>query len=103
MEDLKTLMLLRKEKSYGIQHDYFDNNHYIGWTQEGDKEHTKSGIAVVISNSVDGVKRMYVGTQNEGERYIDALNNCEEEVTIDSDGCGNFGVKSRSVSVWIKK
>lgn len=103
MENLKTLMLLRKEKSYGIQHDYFDNNHYIGWTQEGDEEHIKSGIAVVISNAGDGFKRMYVGTQNEGETYIDALNNCEEEVTIDSDGCGNFGVKSRSVSVWIKK
>ena len=35
--------------------------------------------------------------------FVNALNNCEEEVTIDSDGCGNFGVKSRSVSVWIKK
>lgn len=44
-----------------------------------------------------------VGTQNEGNRYIDAIGNCEEEVIIDSDGCGNFRVNPRSVSVWIKK
>lgn len=102
-ENLKTLMLIRKDRSYGTQHDYFDNANYIGWTQEGDLEHIKSGIAVVISNAGDRFKRMYVGTQNEGEKYIDVIGDCQEEVIIDSDGCGNFGVKSRSVSVWIKK
>ena len=62
-----------------------------------------SGIAVVISTAGENQKRMYVGTQNEGNRYIDAIGNCEEEVIIDSDGCGNFRVNPRSVSVWIKK
>ena len=103
VNDLKTLMLIRKEKSYGLQHDYFDHNNYIGWTQEGDDEHINSSLAVVISNAGDGYKRMYIGPQNIGETYIDGLGNCEEEVTIDEEGCGNFGVKSRSVSVWIKK
>lgn len=102
-KNLQTLMIIRKDKSYGLQHEYFDNNNYIGWTQEGDDEHINSGIAVVISNAGDGYKRMYVGNQNIGETYIDGLGNCEEEVTIEEDGCGNFGVKSRSVSVWIKK
>ena len=100
---IKTLMALRKLKAYGRQHDYFDHNNFIGWTQEGDDEHISSGLAVVISNAGDGYKRMYVGNQNVGETYIDCLGNCEEEVTIDEEGCGNFGVKSRSVSVWIKK
>ena len=103
VNDLKTLMLIRKDRSYGLQHDYFDHNNYIGWTQEGDDEHINSSLAVVISNAGDGFKRMYVGNQNVGETYIDAIGNCQEEVTIDEDGCGNFGVKSRSVSVWIKK
>ena len=103
VQNLETLMFVRKERLYGVQHDYFDHNNYIGWTQEGDNEHFKSGIAVVISNAGDGFKRMFVGTQNEGEIYVDCLGNCDEEVTIDADGCGNFGVKSRSVSVWIKK
>lgn len=103
MENLKTLMLIRKERSYGIQHDYFDNNHYIGWTQEGDIEHIKSGLAVVISTSEEGYKRMYVGVQNEGEIFIDSMSNFQEEVVIDSEGFGNFNVKAKSVSVWVKK
>ncbi len=103
MNDLKTLIQIRKEKSYGMQHDYLDNNNYIGWTQEGDEEHIKSGIAVVISTAGDGYKRMYVGNQNVGEIYIDALGNCQEEITIEEDGCANFNVKEKSLSIWVKK
>ena len=103
INDLKTLIQIRKEKSYGMQHDYFDNNNYIGWTQEGDDEHIKSGIAVVISTAGDGYKRMYVGNQNVGEVYIDALDNCQEEIIIEEDGCANFNVKGKSVSIWVKK
>ena len=103
MNDLKALIQIRKEKSYGMQHDYLDNNNYIGWTQEGDEEHIKSGIAVVISTAGDGYKRMHVGNQNAGEIYIDALDNCQEEITIEEDGCANFNVKEKSVSIWVKK
>ena len=103
INDLKTLIQIRKEKSYGMQHDYFDNNNYIGWTQEGDEEHIKSGIAVAISTAGDGYKRMYVGNQNVGEIYIDALDNCQEEIIIEEDGCANFNVKGKSVSIWVKK
>ena len=63
----------------------------------------KSGIAVVISTAGDGYKRMYVGNQNVGEIYIDALGNCQEEITIEEDGCANFNVKEKSVSIWVKK
>ena len=103
MNDLKALIQIRKEKSYGMQHDYLDNNNYIGWTQEGDEEHIKSGIAVVISTAGDGYKRMYVENQNVGKIYIDALGNCQEEITIEEDGCANFNVKEKSVSIWVKK
>lgn len=102
LEELKTLIRLRKEKSYGAQHDYFDHPHYIGWTREGDEEHIKSGLAVVISNAGDGVKRMYIGTQFAGEKFIDALGNCEEEVIIDEEGYGVFKVKEKSASVWVE-
>lgn len=102
-ESLKTLMLIRKDRAYGLQHNYFDHNNFIGWTQEGDEEHINSGIAVVISNANEGNKRMYVGSQNIGKVYIDCLGNCNEEIIIDEDGCGNFSVKAKSVSVWIKK
>ena len=94
---------MRKEKAYGSQTDYLDNQNYIGWTREGDEEHSDSGLAVVISNSGDGEKRMYIGKKFTGSRFIDALGNCEDEVIIDEDGFGTFKVKGKSVSVWIKK
>lgn len=102
LEELKNLIKLRKEKAYGEQHDYFDHPNYIGWTREGDDEHIKSGLAVVISNAGDGEKRMYIGTQFAGEKFIDCLERCEEEVIIDNEGYGNFKVKGKGASVWIK-
>ena len=102
-DELKTLLMLRKEKAYGNQNEYFDHPNYIGWTREGDTEHEKSGLAVVISNTGDGEKRMYIGEKFEGCTFIDALGNVEDEVVIDEEGCGNFKVKGRSISVWIKK
>ena len=102
LEELKTIIKLRKEKSYGEQHDYFDHPNYIGWTQEGDEEHIKSGLAVVISNAGDGEKRMYIGTKYAGEKFIDSLGNCDQEVIIDEEGFGNFFVKGKSTSIWVK-
>ncbi len=103
IKDLELLMIIRKEKAYGNQTDYFDNPNFIGWTREGDEEHIKSGLAVVISNAGDGEKRMYVGTKFAGIQFIDALNNCQDEVTIDDEGFGAFGVKGKSASVWVQK
>ena len=102
-KNIETLLKLRKEKAYGIQTDYFDNPNYIGWTREGDREHIKSGLAVVISNSGDGEKRMHIGEKLAGKQFIDALGNIEEEITIENDGYGTFKVKGKSVSVWILK
>lgn len=102
IKELETIIKIRKEKSYGEQHDYLDNQHFIGWTQEGDEEHLKSGLAVVISNSEDGEKRMYIGKHLSGEKFIDSLGNCDEEVIIDEEGFGNFKVKAKSTSIWVR-
>ena len=102
MKDLKTLIELRKEKAYGEEHDYFDNKNFIGWTREGDEEHLQSGLAVVISNAGDGEKRMYMGKDLIGEKFVDALANCEEIVEIDQEGCGTFKVKGKSTSIWVR-
>ena len=103
MDKLENLMILRKDKAYGLEHDYFDHDSVIGFTREGDDEHIKSGLAVIASNKIDGEKRMYIGEKFAGETFIDALGNFEEEVTIDEDGCGVFKVKNRTVSVWVEK
>ena len=101
VDGLKTIIDLRKEKAYGKQNDYFDNPNCIGWTREGDREHIKSGLAVLISNKFDAEKRMYIGTDFVGEKFIDAIGNCQEEVVIDNEGYGIFKVKAKSASVWI--
>ena len=103
IEELKTIIQLRKEKAYGEQYDYFDNQNYIGWTREGDGEHIKSGLAVTISNSFDGEKRMYVGSKFAGKRFIDVFGNFEEKVIIDEEGYGVFKVKGKSVSIWVEE
>lgn len=102
IEELKIILEIRKEKAYGIQHDYFDHPDYIGWTREGDEEHLQSGIAVVISNSFDGEKRMYIGKKLVGEKFIEALGNCDDVVEIDQEGCGIFKVKGKSTSIWVR-
>ncbi len=102
-EKLDILLKLRKEKAYGNQTDYLDNPNFIGWTREGDEEHSDSGLAAVISNVGDGEKRMYIGKRFKGKEFMDVLENCEELVIIDEEGFGNFKVKGKSVSVWVKK
>ena len=102
MQELKTLIELRKEKSYGEEHDYFDNKNIIGWTREGDEEHLQSGLAVVISNAGAGEKKMYIGTKFAGEKFIDSLANCNDEIIIDNEGYGVFKVKEKSTSVWVE-
>ena len=92
----------RKKALLKTQYDYFDHPNYIGWTREGDDEHIKSGLAVVISNSYDGEKRMYIGKEFAGEKFIDSLENCDDEVTIDQDGFGIFKVKGKSASIWVE-
>lgn len=102
IEGLKEMITIRKEKAYGKQNDYFDNPSCIGWTREGDEEYIKSGVAVLISNKYDSEKRMYIGKNLVGEEFIDAIGNCEEKVIIDEEGFGNFKVKAKSVSVWVR-
>lgn len=101
LEELKILMQLRKEKAYGPCHDYFDHPNVVGWTKEGDEEHLKSGLAVLISTKEEAIKKMYIGNHFAGKTFMDALGNIEEIVTIDEEGMGEFKVNQRSVSVWI--
>lgn len=102
MKNLKTLMLIRKDKAYGEQVDYFDDCNIVGFTRLGEEKHYKSGLAVIMSDKYDGSKRMYVGKKFAGEKFIDALGNREEEIVIDEEGFGNFIVTGGSASVYVK-
>ena len=102
-EKLETLLKLRKYKAYGKQNDYIDEKDCIGWTREGDEEHIKSGLAVIISNSEYKEKRMYIGEKFSSKRFIDALENMEDTVIIDDEGYGVFKVLGKSASVWVEE
>ena len=101
VKDIETLIYLRKEKLYGAQHDYFDNKNCIGWALEGDSEHLSSGLAVIMTNGNYAEKKMYIGKNHVGEKFIDALGNNQEEIIIDSEGFGIFKANPKSVSVWV--
>ncbi len=101
MKNIDVLLELRKDKAYGIQHDYFDDCNIVGFTREGDEEHLKSGLAVVMSDKFDGQKAMFVGEKFAGKSFIDSLNNREDIVVIDENGYGDFPVNGGSASVWV--
>lgn len=101
--NLGKLIKLRRSYSYGEQIDYFDDAHVIGWVRKGDPARPDSGIAVVISNTDEGCKRMDMGRDHCGTKFYDALGNFSDPVIIDNDGYGEFPVNARSLSVWVRK
>lgn len=96
------LLSLRMNYAYGKQNDYLDHPNCIGWTREGDEEHP-GGMAVLLTNSDEGYKDMYIGKQHIGKDYVDYLGNREETVTINEDGIGVFLCAPGSISVWAEQ
>lgn len=101
--ELKTLLKIRKAYAYGEEIKYYDHHSVVGFTRTGDEEHPNSGLAVLVTDSVAGEKRMYVGKQFAGQKFYDALGNIETPVDIDAEGHGIFKVEGGSVSVWVTK
>jgi len=100
VEGLEKLLTARDQYAYGQQRDYFDHPNCIGWTREGDKEHT--GCAIVISNSEEGTKHMEMGKRYAGKRFKDILGRRGEEIVIDQEGWGDFLCAAGAVSVWVQ-
>ena len=46
VEELEKMLHVRRNNAYGMQRDYFDHANYIGWTREGDNDH--SGLCSCI-------------------------------------------------------
>ena len=98
---LSTLLKIREQYVYGKENLYFDDKSVVGFTREGDSEHKDSGVAVLLTDSVCGSKRMYVGTGLAGQRMVDAMRKRPKTVVIGDDGWGTFSVDDGSVSVWV--
>lgn len=98
---LPALIKIRQLYAYGAEHLYFDDPSVVGFTREGDDAHPDSGVAVLLTDSASGEKRMYVGARLAGRRMLDAVGRRSEAVVVDSDGWGTFQVDGGSVSVWV--
>jgi len=96
------LLSLRMKYAYGKQNDYLNHPNCIGWTREGDEEHS-AGLAVLLTNSDQGFKEMYVGKQQAGTEYVDYMGNRKESVTINSEGIATFLCAPGSISVWVQQ
>ena len=95
---LDKLLAIRKNLAYGEQVDYFDDANCIGWVRFGAEKQTP--LAVVISNAQANSKSMFVGHEWADQTFVDLLGNHPEQVTINSNGYGDFPVVEASVSVW---
>jgi len=96
------LLSSRGQFAYGKQNDYLDHPNCIGWTREGDEKHS-AGLAVLLTNSEEGFKDMFIGKQHAGKDYVDYLGNREETVTINKEGIGTFLCAPGSISVWVER
>lgn len=101
VKGLKKLIKLREKFAYGEQHEYFDDPSVVGFTREGDGEHSDSGMAVILTDSCAGEKKMYVGKKFAGTIFYDSIGKFTEGVVIDNEGFGQFAVDGGSVSVWV--
>lgn len=101
VEEIETMMRIRKNYAYGIQRDYFDHANCIGWTREGDDVH--SGCAVLLSNGDKGIKHMEISKRYSGKVFKDALEKNDNEVMINADGWADFYCPAGGVSIWIEK
>lgn len=103
LDCLPALLWARKRNAYGLQQDYFDDPHCIGWTRRGLASLPGSGCAVLVSNDPGKIhaKRMKVGEQFAGRVFYDCLNEEARTVYVDHNGFGYFHVQPASVAVWI--
>lgn len=90
-------LVARQKFNHGEQFDYFDHPNTIGWTRS--TADGASALAVIMTNSEAGYKKMQLLTKN--TKLRDLTGHIEDEITTDGDGWAEFRCNARSVSVWV--
>ncbi|HEY2721206.1 MAG TPA: alpha-amylase [Chitinophagaceae bacterium] len=103
VNELPTMLLVRKFLAHGAQLDYFDHKTTVGWTRKGIDEEPGSGCAVILSGGDDGWKYMELGTNHAGKVFVDCLGKIEKAIKLDKNGGAEFTCKGGSVSVWVSR
>ncbi len=97
---LPALLKARQQLAYGEQHDYFEDEHVIGWVRLGHDEVPGSGCAVVLTNGDQGSRRMQLGARHANAVFVDHLGHHPDHIQLDDQGAADFPVQPGSVSVW---
>lgn len=95
---IDTMLSLRYHYNYGKQIDYFDDSHLIGWVRCGDSQHHP--MAVVLTNSQGGMKKMHIGKQYAHMTFKNVFNNYQQTI-IDDYGDGEFYCEDQNFAVYI--
>lgn len=98
---VKLMMKLRRNLRAGVQADYFDNKHLIGWTRIWADEKTSNGLVVVLSTKKEGSIVMKMGEEFAGKTFFDITGSTPGTVILDKKGSGKFYVDARKAAVWI--
>ncbi|MBN3519882.1 alpha-amylase [Algoriphagus lutimaris] len=98
IDELESILYIRKDFAFGRQRDYFENQNFIGWTREGDENH--SGCAVVMSNQEGTTISMEIGKRYARRSFRDKLEKTQVKVLINESGWGDFHCTPGSVSIW---
>lgn len=86
----------RQKYTFGKRRDYFDDQHTIGWTFQGDDHH--KSMAVLMSNFNDQAKWMETGRPNCS--YRDMTGHIAGTVQANEWGWARFKTRGGKVSVW---
>lgn len=100
VDGIEALLIARKDNAYGMQRDYFDHANCIGWTREGDDNH--SGCAVLLSNGEAGFKAMEMGIRYAGKEMTDLLGKAGGNIVVNETGWADFTCPAGGVSVWVE-
>ncbi len=96
VEQLDTLLKVRKIMIEEESLDYFDESECIGWTFPNENK-----IAVIMSNGKKRLKQMYMGKDMANKKMINVLN-ANDHLIVDEHGIAMFVADEMSVSVYVK-
>ncbi|TCV95206.1 alpha-amylase [Biostraticola tofi] len=97
--ELETLIRARQHYAHGSQSDYFDSPQCIAFSRSGTE--SEPGCIVVLSNAGEAEKPIDAGAHFAGTCWRDLLGHCQDNVTCNENGTGQFRCQAGSVSVWV--
>lgn len=95
-------MRLRRDNAHGEERDFFDDPNLIGFTRAGVPEVPGSGLAVLITDSQGGSKRMCVGPALAGRTFRCVLGG-QRSVRVDEGGWGVFTTAPGRPAVYVPR